>query len=171
VRRAKGTIHVFTFKEGVLSPIAHDLRLRIERFAITLEGDEVRGEFDLRSLIVCGAIRDGVAHPAELDASKRAEIERAMHANVLRTSEHPTAHYVGLAVQDRTSNDLAISGTLELRGRLAPLSFYVRNDGGTYRAQIELCLTGWGIAPYRALFGAIRLKDAVRIDLALTDVP
>jgi hypothetical protein len=171
VRRAQGTIHVFTFKEGVLSPIAHDLRLRLERFAITLQGDEVTSEFDLRSLFVCGAMRDGLAQPAELDASKRAEIERAMHDDVLRTNEHPAAHFVGRAVQDRTSDALAISGTLELRGRSAPLSFSVRNDGDIYRAQIELCLTGWGIAPYRALFGAIRLKDAVRIDIALTDVP
>src|SRR5882724_5703092 len=41
MRRANGTIQIFTFKEGVLSAVAHDLRIRLESFAVTLDGTAV----------------------------------------------------------------------------------------------------------------------------------
>lgn len=36
---------VFTYKEGLLSAVAHDLKLRVTRFTIDTEGDAVRAEF------------------------------------------------------------------------------------------------------------------------------
>jgi hypothetical protein len=33
----QGTVHVFTFKEGLLARAAHDLRLRLERFRVSLD--------------------------------------------------------------------------------------------------------------------------------------
>jgi hypothetical protein len=62
-----------------------------------------------------------------------------------------------------------VAGELQLAGRGQPLAFDVRNDGGTYRAEFELKPSHWGIAQYRALLGAIKLKDAVRVELALTE--
>src|SRR5256885_12067352 len=50
MRKAKGTIRVFTFKDGLLSAVAHDLQIRLEQFAITLDGENVTGEFALKSL-------------------------------------------------------------------------------------------------------------------------
>ena len=32
---------VFTFKDGLLSRVAHDLRLHVEHFTITREGDDI----------------------------------------------------------------------------------------------------------------------------------
>jgi polyisoprenoid-binding protein YceI len=167
MRRAKGTIHVFTFKDGVLSAVAHDLRIRLEQFAITLEGDDVHAEFDLKSLFLDGPVRDGVVHPDDYEASKRADVEKAMHNDVLRTSEHPTARFVGKATPN--GEGFAVSGELALAGQRAPLAFEVRRDNGTYRAEVELVPSRWGIAQYKALLGAIRLKDVLRVDLALAD--
>ncbi len=116
MRRAKGNIRVFTFKEGVLSAVAHDLQFHFEQFAITLEGEAVHGEFDLKSLSLDGPVRDGAVHPEEYDAGKRAEVEKAMH-----------------------------------------------------RGQVEIQPSRWGVAQYKALLGAIRLKDTVRIAFELTD--
>jgi polyisoprenoid-binding protein YceI len=167
MRRAKGTIHVFTFKDGVLSAVAHDLRLRLERFAITLEGDALHGEFDLKSLFLDGPVRDGVVHPEEYDASKRADVEKAMHGDVLHSDKHPTARFVGRA--SPKGEGFAVSGELELAGQKAPLDFEVTREGGAYRARVELVPSRWGIAQYKALLGAIRLKDVFRVDAALTD--
>jgi polyisoprenoid-binding protein YceI len=167
MRRAKGTIHVFTFKDGLLSAVAHDLRVRLEQFAITLEGDALHGEFDLKSLFLDGPVRDGVVHPEEYDAGKRADVEKAMHGDVLHTDKHPTSRFTGRA--SPKGEGFAVSGELELAGQKAPLSFDVNRDNGTYRASIELVPSRWGIAQYKALLGAIRLKDVIRVDIALTD--
>ena len=61
-------VHVFTFKAGLLSRVAHDLRLRVERFGITREGDSIRARFEANSLRV-----DGVMEGGRLDASGRVQ--------------------------------------------------------------------------------------------------
>ena len=50
---------VFTFKEGLLSPLAHDLKLRVTRFSLEVAetSDSVAAEFDPRSLVVLTAMK------------------------------------------------------------------------------------------------------------------
>jgi polyisoprenoid-binding protein YceI len=167
VRKAEGTIHVFTFKEGVVSRAAHDLRLTLERFDIDLEGEAVEGEFHLDSLKLDGPVRDGIVHPQEYGAGQRADVERAMHVEILHTARNPVARFHGRAFPK--GGGLRVSGELDLAGNKAPLAFDVTNDGGTYLARIPIQPSHWGIAQYRALLGAIRLKDTIRIDIALTE--
>ena len=69
-----GRIEVFTFREGLLSPIAHDLRLRLERFEITHNGNAVEGRFWPDSLVVEGVIEHGRLSENVLSEAQRAEI-------------------------------------------------------------------------------------------------
>jgi hypothetical protein len=167
MRRASGTIRVFTFKEGVLSRVAHDLALRLERFVVTLDGEMLHGEFELGSLVVEGPVESGVVHAERFDSATRADIERAMHEHVLRTRRHPKARFSGSAVPAELG--FHVSGNLELAGRSEPLSFAVRHVDGTFRAELELVPSRWGIEPYRALLGAIRLRDRLRVALELCE--
>jgi hypothetical protein len=167
MRYGNGTIRVFTFKDGLLARAAHDLQLHFGEFEVGLEGEEVHAELPLPSLAVDGPVENGVVRPGDYDAAKRADVERVMHGEVLHTDRQPTARFVGRAVARGAG--FAVDGELTLTGRTAPLSFDVREDGGTYRATFELVPSRWGIAPYRALLGAIRLKDSVRVELALTE--
>ena len=167
MRRAKGTLHVFTFKDGVLSAVAHDLRIRLEKFDITLEGSAVRAEFDLKSLFVDGPIENGVLRADQYDAGKRADVEKAMHNDVLRSSKYPTSTFTGTATPQGAG--FQVSGELELCGKKAPLSFDVKNEADSYTAAFEFTPSQWGVAQYKALLGAIRLKDVVRIEFTLKD--
>ena len=56
---------MFTFREGLLSPIAHDLRLRLERFEIAHDDETVEGRFWPDSLVVEGAIQHIYDHGSE----------------------------------------------------------------------------------------------------------
>ena len=167
MRRAEGTIHAFTFKEGVLSAVAHDLRIRLEKFQITLEGSVVRAEFDLKSLFVDGPMENGELRAEQYDAGKRADVEKAMHGDVLHTSKYPTGLFAGTATEHGAG--YRVSGELELAGKKAPLAFDVKNEGGTYRTSFEIQPSQWGISQYKALLGAIRLKDLVRIEAVLRE--
>jgi len=167
LRRASGTLHVFTFKEGVLSRAAHDLALRLERCVVTLDGDVLQADFELASLFVEGPVESGVVRAERFDAATRSEIERTMHEHVLDTRRHPTARFTGSAVP--TDSGFEVSGKLELAGQSEPLSFAVRREGTVFRAEFDLVPSRWGIQPYRALFGAIRLRDRLRVAIALTE--
>jgi hypothetical protein len=167
MRRAKGTIEVLTFKAGVLARAAHDLRLRLEQHEITLDGEKLQAALDLRSLRVEGPVESDVVRPERFTAADRDEIERAMRADVLHTDRHPMARFEGRALARGDGFD--VEGELLLAGRRAPIAFDARGEGGVYRAAFDLQPSRWGIAPYKALLGAIRLRDVVRIELALRD--
>lgn len=167
MRTASGKVQVFTFKDGVLSAVAHDLRLHFEKFRITLDGQDVRAEFDLKSLSVDGPMENGALREGGYDAGKRAEVEKAMHHDVLKSDRNPQATFVGKA--EPRGDGFHVNGTLALAGGQAPLAFDVKNQGGRYAAAFEIKPSQWGIAQYKALLGAIRLKDVVRIELDLTE--
>jgi len=165
VRQASGTIHVFTFKEGLLASAAHDLRLRFERFTCRLDGAALKVVIDLNSLRVDGPVRGGVVDAGAYDAHRRDEIERAARKQVLRTERFPAAEFTGQATPRQGGFD--VHGALALAGRAGPLAFAVTEDQGAYRAAFELRPSQWGIAPYSALLGTIRVQDRVRIELAV----
>ena len=56
-------------------------------------------------------------------------------------------------------------GTLTLAGRAASITAPIEVTDAFARVSLELQPTRWGIAPYKALMGAIRLQDRVRITL------
>jgi YceI-like domain len=167
MRRAKGTIQVFTFKEGLLSAVAHDLQMQLDTFDISLDGESVRGEFPLRSLQLVGPVENGVVQPEKYDAGKRADVLRAMNQDILHTEAHPTARFDGRATP--RGEGYSVSGELDLAGRKGPLAFEVTREGASYRGELEIQPSRWGIEQYRAMLGAIRLKDRVRVRFVLTE--
>ena len=160
--RAK--IQVFTYKDGLLARLAHDLRLSLGRFEVVREGDEVRGRFWPGSLTVDGVVgRDGAVDTTALSASDRNKITGNIAEHVLAVARHPEATFVGKIVE----GERAIDGTLTLVGRAAPVRVEVRAVSGRLTAEVSLVPSRWGVAPYRALAGTIRLKDRVLVKIDL----
>jgi hypothetical protein len=124
VRSANGTIRVFTFKDGLFARAAHDLRLRLEHFSVRLDGDELRVDFDLRSLVVEGAVESGVVTAYE--PARRAEVEAVMHEHVLQTKRHPTARFTGSATA--RAEGFEVRGELELASPKTRPSLRPRGD-------------------------------------------
>src|SRR5688572_22512531 len=105
---------VFTFKDGLLSKIAHDLKIAITRFEIDVEPGAVRAQFDTRSLVVVTPMKDGQDNPSALNDSDKAKIQEQIAADVLHSNEHPTAQFVSRSVSERPDGGYSIRGDLTL---------------------------------------------------------
>ncbi len=160
-----GRVQVFTFKTGVISRNAHYLRFTLGRFDIHVEGHEVRGRFWPDSLQVDGVMQGDTLDPSGLGDSDKAEITQTMRSKVLRTLSYPEVQLEARATPDAHGYELA--GTLELVGRRKPIRFLVRASSNRFTGEVELQPLRWGIEPYKALLGAIKLQDRVlvRFDL------
>lgn len=156
------TVRVFTFKQGVLSGVAHDLELALDRFRIDWALDHVSATFDTRSLRVLHAVLSGQPAPAALSARDRHKIERTIADEVLPTPRHPEARFESSSVSPEGDN-FVVHGVLELAGSRGELSFRVHREPGTYVADIELDQRTFGIAPYSAMLGALQIKPEVQI--------
>ncbi|APR84250.1 Hypothetical protein A7982_09599 [Minicystis rosea] len=150
---------VLTFKEGLLSAVAHDLQIRVARFDIDIDDDRagLRARFDAGSLEVVGAVVDGVVHEGTLSAADKRKIEHNIADDVLHVGKHPEIRF--------SSNDLApegdgyrIRGDLALHGHTRAIAFVARREGDRFIAEVGLHQPDFGIKPYSAMLGTLKIK-------------
>jgi polyisoprenoid-binding protein YceI len=155
-------IHVYTFKEGFLSKLAHDLALSVTRFDIEVDAaGHVRARLDTRSLEVQGVMDKGALDRAVLSVGDREKIQQTMREEVLLTAQHSEALFEGQVRE--LSEGVQLNGSLRLRGREHPLQLELQRRGVRLRGELELVPSRFGIKPYRALGGALKVQDRVRI--------
>jgi polyisoprenoid-binding protein YceI len=60
---------------------------------------------------------------------------------------------------------LAVTGELELGGRRGPVEFDLTRGDGRLHGEAVVKQTAFGIKPYSALFGTLKVADEVRIGI------
>lgn len=161
-----GTFYVFTFKDGLLARLAHDLRLSLQKYEIHVDGDKIEASFWPESLEVDGAIAKGALKHGELSEKDKKTIQSNLQEKVLLTQRHPTITFQGQG-EDKGGGRYQISGQLTLQGRAQPISLEIREQGDSYTGGLELVPSRWGIQPFKALGGAIKLQDRLKVEFAL----
>ncbi len=152
-------IHIFTFKRGLLSRVAHDLRLSLARWELLWEGPGFELELDPRSLAVDGVMKRGQLNARTLSPEDCRQVLINTHERVLQTRRFPRIRYQGEAQLRGAA--LEVSGQLELGGRQVPLPFTLQVRGRRAQGRVELRPSCWGIQPFTALLGAIAVEDRV----------
>lgn len=158
--------HVFTYKEGLLSRVGHDLKLRCERFHGVLEPDRVEVTFDASAFSVVGALRDGRVDPGALSSKDERQIVDNIRKGVLHPDRFPKIRFTATALQHET-RALNVQGTLELHGVSKPISARARQVDGRYLAEVEIYTPDFGIPPFSALLGTLKVKPKVKVRLSI----
>jgi len=150
---------VFTYKEGLLSAVAHDLEIDVARFEVQVADDaSITASFDPTSLRVVDPIVGGRRSPDALGAKDRAKIEANIRSTVLHPERHPTIRFESTEV-----TETSIRGRLELHGRSRPIT--LRRSGD--EAEVTLDQADFGIKPFTAMLGTMKIKPEVRVRLRL----
>jgi polyisoprenoid-binding protein YceI len=151
-------ILVFTFKEGLLSAVAHDLKFRATKFTVDVDGNSARLELEAGSLRVVNGMKEGVDAPSMIPASKFAEIEKNALHEVLEAKRYPVVQFVTTEV-----TETAIVGRLTLHGQTAE----VRGVRSGSSAEFRLDQRRFGIKPFSAMLGALKVKPEVVVKVRM----
>lgn len=135
---------VETFRAGAAAQLGHDLTLEVGSWSAAVEGERVTLDADPRSLRVVEGLR-GVKPLTDGD---REQIRRSIDAKVLRGQP---IRFSG------TLRDGTLSGELTLNGRSRRIT--VVED------RVVLKPSDWGIKPFSALMGALKVRDEVVVSL------
>ena len=156
---------VYTYKEGLLSAVAHDLKLSVTRFSIELADDQSRVEasFDARSLEVVCTMHDGRpgSPPGDRD---RKTIEGNVADDVLNARRYPDVKFVSTAIR-RDGARAEIDGQLTLHGRTRPVRVACERSGDQWLARARLQQEDFGIKPYTAMLGTLRVRGQVDVEV------
>jgi hypothetical protein len=163
----RAQVHLFTFKEGLLARLAHDLRLSVGQFEVRIDQNRVVATFDAASLHVDGVARGEHVDPNALSVEDKAKIETTIRRELLTAAEHPKIELNGTL--QREGAGFAIEAELHLHGHVQGLRVPVRLERGRAFSEVELLPSRFGIPPYKALGGAIRLQDRVVVRVELLE--
>lgn len=160
------TIHVFTFKAGLLARVAHDLRLTAHKHELTLEGHRIRGYCAADSLAVDGVMTAHGLDPNGLSDKDKRQILETVQNEILDSRRFPRIEFEG-QVEKRSQQQLSLRGQLRLKNQNRPIVTDLMHSADRVQATFELKPSEFGIAPYKALAGAIKLEDRVRVSIAI----
>jgi len=169
----RGRIILRTFRDGLAAQAGHDLTIEATRWSGALGVNDDLSPADLDVRIDMGAlvVRDGAGGVKPLSDRDRREIAVTAR-KVLASDRHPEAVFAAASFEPVAGGGGEISGTLTIRGQARPLKVHVTQTGDDrYHAEAQVSQSDYGIKPYSAFLGALRVRDAVDIavDLDLSD--
>jgi len=163
----RGRIVLHTFRDGLAATAGHDLTIEVGRWSgeLTVNEDQspdgLTVQIDMGSLIV----RDGTGGLKPLTDRDRREIAVTAR-KVLAADRHPEASFTAGEFEPGANGSGTVTGTLTLAGVARPLRLQVSQTGpGQYHATTSVVQSTHGIKPYTGFLGALRVRDAVNVDI------
>ena len=156
------TLSVETKRKGAAAKAGHDLVFEVTSWeaeldvakdpAITLtaDGGSMR-------------VREGSGGFTTLGDEEKAGIEQTIDDEVLRAA---TIQFRSSAVElDPGGTTASVRGDLALAGTSGPISFTLSSEDGRLTGRATIKQSDWGIKPYTALFGTLKVADEVEIGI------
>jgi polyisoprenoid-binding protein YceI len=167
-----GRLLVKTARTGLGAKAGHDLTIEVTRWRGTVVVDaanpassSVTVEVDVDSF----EVRQGTGGVKPLTDADRADIKETLRGKILKTGQHPTITF-GSSQVSGTAESFRIDGDLTIVGVTQPVTVAGQLAAGRAQGSAVVVQSRWGIRPYSAFFGALKLRDEVEVqfDIALT---
>jgi polyisoprenoid-binding protein YceI len=160
------TLSVRTGRAGAAARAGHDLLIRVTSWEAELAVGEDAAETNLQLNADSTSLRvvEGTGGMQALGDDDVASIEKTIDEEILKRDE---IAFRSTRVRSEPGGErLRAEGDLTLAGRTGPITFDLAVDGeGTLRAAATVRQSAWGIKPYSALFGALKVADEVEVAL------
>ena len=144
------------FVEGMASSFGHDATLRVTSLSLDVgEDDGITADFDPASLRVTDDISD----------SNRRDIERNAE-KVLEPRKYAKIQFRSVSVT-REGDRAQVEGDLTLHGVTNRISVEARDDGARWNVKIILDQRHYGIKPFSAMLGALKIKPEVEVNISV----
>jgi polyisoprenoid-binding protein YceI len=157
------TLSVRTGRTGAAAKAGHNLLMRVTAW----EGSVVAGEDPADTSIELFAdgsslqVIDGTGGLQALTEDDKADIEKTIDDEVLKKQG---VTFRSTSVSALPDGGFGVQGDLTLMGTTRPLSFDVALDGDDgLRTTAVIKQSDWGMKPYSALFGALKVVDEVEV--------
>jgi polyisoprenoid-binding protein YceI len=157
-----GTLSVRTKRTGAAAKAGHDLLIEVTAWQATLEVGEAAADtsIELSADATSLRVREGKGGMQSLGDDDKANIQQTIDDDVLKGG---AIAFRSTAVSGADGR-LSVQGELTLAGKTRPLAFDLAvGDAGRLSAVAVVKQSDWGMKPYSALFGALKVVDEVEV--------
>ena len=167
---SNGSLMISTGRAGLAARAGHDLVIEVGRWNAELsfepdapERTYLRATADATSLTV----REGLGGAKPLTDADRAQIQQTIADKILRTNRHPEITFVSTSAQADRDGVLSVTGDLTIAGVgvtvQLPISMQAGDDGTVLTTSVAIMQSRFGIKPFSALMGSLKVADTVEI--------
>lgn len=157
------TLRVKTGRHGAAAKAGHDLVIEVQSWEATLNvaDDVAQSTLELTADATSLHVVEGVGGMQALGDDDKTDIRKTIDNDVLKKK---AIEFKSSSVSDAGSG-LAVSGDLSMGGKSKPVDFTIDGDGGKLTGSASVKQSDWGIKPYSALFGALKVNDEVTVEV------
>ena len=155
-----GILSIRTSRTGAVAKAGHDLLIHVTEWSATLDlGGAPSLELDADATSM--RVREGSGGMKPLDDDDLTNIETTIDDEVLLRRD------IGFRSTSMSvdGDRIAVTGDLTLAGTTRAIAFDLARAGGRVTGAAVVKQTEWGMKPYTALFGALKVADEVRVEI------
>jgi len=155
-----------TARDGMAAQAGHDLTIEAARWSgeLTVGDDLAPVALEVRVDMGALIVREGTGGLKPLTDRDKREIGAAAR-KLLASDRNPEAVFSATAFKPDSAGAGVISGTLTLNGSAQPLDLTVTQPGpDRYHATGSILQSAYGIKPYSAFLGTLKVRDAVSFE-------
>ena len=152
------TLAVHTKRGGAAAEAGHDLELHVTAWEATLDLEAGTAELSADG----GSLRvqKGTGGMQKLGDEDKENIHATIDQEVL---EKQNITFRSSSVEAVGDGRYRVEGELTLAGSTQPLGFDLVVDDGAVSARATVTQTRWGVKPFSALFGTLKVLDDVEV--------
>ena len=157
------TLRVKTGRHGAAAKAGHDLVIEVKSWEATLDvaGDASASSLELSADPTSLHVIEGKGGMQALGDDDKADIRKTIDKDVLKKKD---IQFKSTSVSDGDGG-LAVAGELTMGGKSKAVEFVVSESDGTITGSAKVNQSDWGIKPYSALFGALKVNDEVEVEV------
>lgn len=167
----RGTLQVRTYREGFGAKVGHDLVLEVTRWSATVSvsgADVTASSFTATADSESIRVSSGTGGVKPLSDKDKDDIHKNMRDKVLNAGKHPQITARSTAIRP-TAGGFAVEGELSIVGTTRPFSLELSKvtsaQGDRLTGTLSIVQSDFGIKPFSALLGALKVRDALDVDI------
>ena len=168
---SQGTLQLHTGREGMAKKVGHDLVIEAGQWTakVNVDADDLSKStasvtVDTRSLEVVS----GEGGAKALSDKDRKDIKENIDKKVLKTDKYPDITFQSSRVESTGNDKATLHGDLTIMGTAKPASMDIVLNGSKASGSMTLRQSDWGIKPFSALMGALKLADQLTVQVEAT---
>lgn len=173
IAASESSFTVFVGKAGLLSGLAHDHLIAVKSFVgrVSVAADLTQSTLQLEADAKSFTVLD-----KEVSEKDRAQITKAMHEEVIESAKYPQLTFKSVSITNvkpagSGAQSFLLNGDLTLHGvtkRIAvPVTVTITPQQLRATGSYTLKQTDFGIKPYSAGLGAIKVKNEVTVNFSI----
>ncbi len=161
-------VFIYSFKDGVLAKLAHDLKMKVGRFTLDVDdaSKRIEASFDATTVKVVCRRKDGQDDAHGFNMIEEGTINSNLEKDVLESKKFPDIRFVSSSVTTE-GDGYRVQGDLTLHGKTRSIAATVRPQNGRWFTEVRIHQPDYGIKPYSAMMGALKVQADVIVAVSV----